>query len=194
MTEGAGAGAAMAADFPSWARMTAARREHALRVAGLMEGWAVGLDLPAEARARWRLAALHHDALKDAPAAELRPLLSGDEARLAAPLLHGPAAAARMEEEGIGDPEVRDAVRHHTVGHPSFRLLGQALYLADWLEPGRGFEDDVRRRLRSRLPGEWDGVLREVTRRRIGDLLEKTLPLRPETVAFWNARVVEGMS
>jgi len=194
MTEGAGAGGAVAAEFPSWARMTAARREHALRVAGLMEVWIGGLDLPAGAPARWRLAALHHDALKDAPARELRALLPGDESGLPDPLLHGPAAAARMEEEGIGDPEVRDAVRYHTVGHPSFRLLGQALYLADWLEPGRGFEDDVRRRLRGRLPGDWDDVLREVTRRRIGGLLGKTLPLRSETVGFWNARVVEGVS
>jgi 2-amino-4-hydroxy-6-hydroxymethyldihydropteridine diphosphokinase len=92
--------------------------------------------------------------------------------------------AARL---GDGDAELAEAVRYHTLGHPALGQLGRALYLADFLEPGRDFEEEWRAELRARMPEDLDGVLREVVRARIQNLLSADRPVRAETVAFWNS-------
>jgi predicted HD superfamily hydrolase involved in NAD metabolism len=62
-------------------------------------------------------------------------------------LLHGRAAALFLSERlGVTDGEVIDAVRHHTFGRPGFCALGKALFLADYLEPGRKYIDSEFRR------------------------------------------------
>ena len=53
-------------------------------------------------------------------------------------LLHAPAAAFRLSQDlGCSSTEVYQAVRWHTTGHSSMGSLGYALYVADFLEPGR---------------------------------------------------------
>ncbi len=53
-------------------------------------------------------------------------------------LLHAPAAAYRMVSDlGYDNPDAWNAVRWHTTGHPDMGRLGYALYVADFLEPGR---------------------------------------------------------
>ena len=54
-------------------------------------------------------------------------------------MLHGPAAAARFEREGETRQGVLDAVRYHTIGYLEWDRTGRALYMADFLEPGRSF-------------------------------------------------------
>jgi 2-amino-4-hydroxy-6-hydroxymethyldihydropteridine diphosphokinase len=102
-------------------------------------------------------------------------------------MLHGPAAAERLRREGVDDELLRLAVAWHTIGHPGFDRLGRALYLADYLEPGRRHDPDRRAELRARMPGEMDDVLRDVACRRIARALRRGHPLLPETTAFWNA-------
>lgn len=167
--------------------MGSERRAHVARVVRLLDRWAAALGLGEGDRTRWRAAGWLHDALRDAPAASLRPLLPADLAALPAPLLHGPAAAERLREEGVADAPLLDAIRYHTVGHPSLDRLGRALYLADYLEPGRTFAPLRNAVLRARLPEAFDAVLREVVAERLGHQLETGRPLRPESVAFWNA-------
>jgi len=96
-------------------------------------------------------------------------------------------AAARLAADGVDDQEVLDAVAYHTIGHPSLGRLGRAVYLADFLEPGRTFEPEWRASLRARMPDAFDDVLREVVAARIAHLLQTGRRVRPETVAFWNA-------
>ncbi|CAN5240124.1 bis(5'-nucleosyl)-tetraphosphatase (symmetrical) YqeK [soil metagenome] len=176
--------AARRGELPEWATVSPERREHIRRVAALMEEWAVALSLPPDERERWRAAAWLHDALRDAPADALRGEVGPAYRDFLAPLLHGPAAAARL---GDGDAELAEAVRYHTLGHPALGQLGRALYLADFLEPGRDFEEEWRAELRARMPEDLDGVLREVVRARIQNLLSADRPVRAETVAFWNS-------
>lgn len=175
---------ATAGVLPSWSRITPSRAEHAGRVAALLGEWADALALPPAEAERWRAAGWLHDALRDAPSELLRAELGAAAAGLPDPLLHGPAAAHRLA--GEVDPELATAIRYHTVGHPSLGALGTALYLADFLEPGRSFLPEWRAALRSRMPGAVDDVLREVLRARVVRLLELNRPVRPETVAFWN--------
>lgn len=149
-----------------------------------MDGWATTLELPGKERARWRAAAWLHDALRDADEAELRGILAGEHADLPLPLLHGPAAACILESEGEGDAGLLLAIRYHTLGHPDLDEAGRALYLADFLEPGRDFEKVWRTSLSARMPVERDAVLREVLEARVDRLVRLGRPVRSETMDF----------
>lgn len=175
--------------LPPWARMSGERREHVERVAELMDRWAARLDLEEEERTRWRAAALLHDALRGADEEELRFWSDRDGP---APLLHGPACARRLEEEGVEDRELLDAVDWHTTGHPGFGRLGRFLYLADFLEPGRSYLEEVRERLRALLPEEDREALLSALALRVAHRLEVRGTVAPETIAFWNRVLEEG--
>lgn len=153
-----------------------------------MTSWAEALDLPEEDRVRWRAAAFLHDALRGADPDELRFWTERD---WEAALLHGPACAERLREEGVEDEELLRAVTYHTLGHPDLGVLGRHLYLADFLEPGREFLPEVRERLRSVLPAEPLEALLSVVALRIAHRLEVRGPIRPETVLFWNRLLAE---
>lgn len=73
------------------------------------------------------------------------------ESHLAKPvLLHGPLAAELCREKFDISDAVYEAIYWHTTGRPGLGRLGQALYVADFAEPSRNFEEaaEARRRLR----------------------------------------------
>jgi HD superfamily phosphohydrolase YqeK len=168
--------------LPSWAEASERRRAHIARVAALMEAWADACGLPPSEKSRWTAAAWLHDALRDADAGALRAEVPEAFRGLPDDLLHGPAVAARLE--GAADPELLDAVRYHTLGSPRFGRLGRALYLADFLEPGRDFAPEWTAALRARMPHDADAVLREVVDARVGHLAAGGHLPHPETRAF----------
>jgi HD superfamily phosphohydrolase YqeK len=178
--------AAAAGELPAWAEAGPRRRAHMARVARLMDAWAAQLGLDEAERMRWRAAAWLHDALRDADPERLRAMLDSDRPEWPAGLLHGPATAARLEAEGVRDEALLRAVAWHTIGHPEMDRLGHALYIADYIEPGRTYEPERLAVLRARMPAALDAVLREVAERRIGHLLRSGRALAPESVAFWN--------
>jgi HD superfamily phosphohydrolase YqeK len=161
--------------LPGWAVVSPTRRAHIERVVALLGRWADASRLAPAERARWLRAAWLHDALRDVPAI--------DE------LAHGPLAADRAAAEGESDRGVLAAVRFHSIGHAAWDDAGKALYLADYLEPGRSFDAAARAALAARVPTEREAVLREVAARRIAWVIESGWPLVPETVGFWNALV-----
>jgi predicted HD superfamily hydrolase involved in NAD metabolism len=56
-------------------------------------------------------------------------------------VLHAPAGAEIAKIEfGVGDHEILEAVRYHTLGHPDMGLVAQIIYAADFIEDGRSFE------------------------------------------------------
>ncbi|MDQ3388546.1 MAG: HD domain-containing protein [Gemmatimonadota bacterium] len=173
--------------LPDWAAASPRRREHISRVAALMAEWADLIAVQDEDRARWIAAAWLHDVLRDEDPDTLRAELTEPFRSFPGSLLHGPAAAERLR--GIADEELLQAIRYHTLGHPSFRTLGKALYLADFLEPGREFRSEWRAELRVRVPREMDAVLLEVVAARIERLLGLREPIRSETAAFWSSLV-----
>jgi HD superfamily phosphohydrolase YqeK len=177
--------------LPDWAQAGAGRREHMERVAALLDAWAEESGLSDEDRRRWRAAGYLHDALRDAPPPSLRPLVEGDLGDLPGSLLHGPAVARKLRDEGVTDAELLDAVAFHTVGDPALGALGRALYAADFLEPGRTYRVEGREDLCARAPRELDRVVYEVARARIAHLVRKGMKLHGRTLAFWNALVAE---
>lgn len=157
-----------------------------------METWGRSLGISPRDLTRWRAAATYHDALRDVESAELDAGAVFPEATAGAwprRLLHGPACAFRLRSEGVDDPSLLHAVAYHTTGHPELDEMGEYLYLADFLDPGRHFLDDDRTRLRERLPGERLEVLMEVIGLRIEHLVRRRTTVLEETLRFWN-RVV----
>lgn len=183
--------AASAGRLPDWAKARPERQTHMARVAALMDDWARRSGLDEADIHRWRAAAWLHDALRDEDPEVLRSQVPDTLRDLPAKVLHGPAAAHRLAQDGLADDALRLAVAYHTLGHPDLDRLGRALYLADFLDPGRAFRPDWRARLRGRMPGAMADVLRSVLYARICYLLERGMTMRPETTAFWNRIVSE---
>ena len=181
--------AASDGELPTWAVVSARRRAHIERVAGLLDTWATGLGVPNEERARWRAAGYLHDALRSAEPSALRGDLPPDLGALPPPLLHGPAAANKLRAMGVDDEELLTAIASHTIGAAGMGRMGRALYVADFLDPGRSFLSEWRQGLRARMPHDMEDVLREVVRARIENLLERGSTVLPQTVAFWNELV-----
>jgi HD superfamily phosphohydrolase YqeK len=146
------------------------------------------MSLPADEALAWHDAGRLHDALRDAPEAELRAQLRGTSfADSPFGVLHGPAAAALLERDGEKRAGVLLAVRWHTVGNAVWDHTGRALFMADFLEPGRSFAREDRAFLASLLPRDFDGVFRQVVRMRLEWTLREGKPLFPESIVLWNS-------
>jgi 2-amino-4-hydroxy-6-hydroxymethyldihydropteridine diphosphokinase len=173
-------------ELPSWACVSEKRRDHIRRVTALLDEWARDLGLDADEARAWHDAGRFHDALRDAPEAELRRL-AGPTTGFTVEMLHGPAAAARLAADGESRAELLDAIRLHTVGSPTWKRLGRALYMADYLEPGRKFSRADRAYLAAQVPRDFEGTFRQVLRARLEWSLREGMRLYPEAVALWDA-------
>lgn len=143
------------------------------------------MHVDARERAAWLDSGWWHDALRDADEATLRSLTADCERPFG--MLHGPAAALRLEAEGEQRGEVLEAIRWHTVGSTAWARTGRALYMADFLEPGRQFMQADRAFLADRVPEAFDAVFRQVVRLRLEWTIREGKSLAAETVALWNA-------
>jgi 2-amino-4-hydroxy-6-hydroxymethyldihydropteridine diphosphokinase len=171
-------------ELPTWARVGPRRLAHISRVTTLIVEWADEMRIAPDERDAWHDAALFHDSLRDAPVEELREI-AGDPT-IPDPVLHGPAAAVLLSRGGETRSDVLEAIRWHTVGCRSGSRCGKALYMADYLEPGRPFGRADRAYLAARAPTDFDGTLRQVVRERIEWMLGQGFELPSETVALWN--------
>lgn len=171
-------------ELPAWACVKDKRRAHIARVTELLAAWATAMELAPDQASMWREAGLLHDALRDAPEPELRRLTGGID--WPEKVLHGPAAAARLRQDGEQREELLDAIRWHTLGFTRWGRCGRALYMADYLEPGRPFAKHDRAFLAAQVPRDFDGVFRQVVRQRLEWSLRENKALFPETVALWN--------
>lgn len=171
--------------LPEWAQVTEKRRAHIDRVVGLLGTWAERMGLPDDEASRWLSAGTLHDALRDAPDAMLRAL-TGD-GTTSAELLHGPAAAVRAEQDGERRQDVLDAVRFHTVGSTAWNRTGKALYMADFLEPGRAFLVADRAFIADCVPRDFDAAFRQCVRLKLEWSLRQGGELYARSVELWNA-------
>jgi 2-amino-4-hydroxy-6-hydroxymethyldihydropteridine diphosphokinase len=172
--------ATLVSDLPSWAQVSKGRGKHIQRVTALLGTWAEAMDLAAEERQCWLDAGRFHDALRDAPVDELRALAGSRLAEVE--LLHGPAVAAKLEREGETRRNLLDAIRYHSIGWKNWDRVGKALYMADYLEPGRTFEVERRAVLSQRVPVDFDGAFRDVVRSRMAYAREQGFTEYPESV------------
>lgn len=167
-------------DLPAWAQVSKGRRKHILRVTRLLATWADAMALPDAERVTWIDAGRFHDALRDAPVEELRALAGS--ATTEVELLHGPAVATKLAAEGERRANLLDAVRYHSIGWKDWDRVGRALYMADYLEPGRTFDLDRRAALATRVPTDFDGAFRDVVRARMAYAQEQGYTEYPESI------------
>lgn len=172
-------------ELPSWACVAEKRRGHILRVTSLLADWAEQMRVDSAERREWIDAGLWHDAIKDLPEIELRAL-AGPDSDLEAPLLHGPAVAGKLTTLGEARSGVLEAIRFHSIGAAHWGRTGQALYMADFLEPGRGFAKRDRAFLAAQVPHDFNGAFRQVVRSRLEWSLREGHSLHPETIQLWN--------
>ena len=172
--------------MPPWAQVSDKRLAHIQRVTSLLDDWAAKLCLSAADARAWHDAGRLHDALRDAPESVLREL-AGDREDYVVEMLHGPAAAELMRRDGETRAELLDAVQFHTIGSRTWGRLGRALYMADYLEPGRKFSRADRAYLAAQAPQDFDATFRQVVRARLEWSLREGMRLYPEAVALWNA-------
>ena len=110
--------------------------EEAIRLAGKY-----GADVE-----KARIAALLHDCTKRLSPEEHYALCGKygvplDEVERAAPkLLHAKTGAAIARAVFGADSEVCDAILYHTTGRANMTVLEKVIYLADYIEPNRGFD------------------------------------------------------
>src|SRR6266850_4921945 len=111
--------------LPTWAQVSEQRLAHIARVTSLPRAWGGAMRLTADEANAWIDAGSWHDALRDAPVAELREI-TGDRTSPDG-LLHGPAVAIKLEAEGERRKSLLEAIRYHTVGHAKWDRTGRAL-------------------------------------------------------------------
>lgn len=171
--------------LPHWACVGKKRLEHIDRVTSLLRAWGAAMRLDRDEANAWTDAGAWHDALRDAPE-ELLRRITGDKTTPEA-LLHGPAAAVQLDADGEKRKNVLDAIRYHTIGSPDWDRTGRALYMADYLEPGRKFSREDRFFLAAQVPHSFDAVFRQVVRFRLDWSVREGNHIFPETVALWNS-------
>ena len=172
-------------ELPAWARVSPARAKHIQRVTELLTLWAAQIRVDSPEATAWLDAGRWHDALRDAPEPELRAIVGDPHMHPA--LLHGPAAAIQLRGDGEHRTDVLDAIAHHTIGHPGWARPGRALFMADYLEPGRPFARSERAYLASQVPHDFSGTFREVVRHRLQWAVRESVELHPQTVDLWNS-------
>ncbi|MCC6547965.1 bis(5'-nucleosyl)-tetraphosphatase (symmetrical) YqeK [Candidatus Sumerlaeota bacterium] len=162
---------------------------HVMGVEGLAVALACRHGLDAEGVLT---AALLHDYAKAEPQERLRELMEQGtdykptEEDLRHPAMwHGIAAAhVGRSEYGIDDLRVLEAVAYHTTGNEGLGPIGLALYVADYLEPTRGFNGVEQARREILTLTDLRQAALEVARRKIDKIQRKNQPLHGRTLAM----------
>jgi predicted HD superfamily hydrolase involved in NAD metabolism len=157
------------------------RLAHSRRVADLARRLCTTHGLDGE---KGEIAGLAHDWARELPLERMRRLAlqdGGGESDLEARypvLLHGRAAAAGMREIlAIEDPDILQAVACHVTGCPGMGLLAKIVFVADFLEPGRGFLPEELRRGMLRM--DIDRMTLHVLEEIFGYLRSRERPIAP---------------
>ena len=169
-------------ELPSWAQVKKSRRKHIARVTWLLAVWAEEMGLAPADRQAWIDAGRFHDALRDASVEELRELAGSSMTEVE--LLHGPAAATRLARDGERRQNLLDAVRFHSIGSDKWDRVGRALYMADYLEPGRKFDLERRVKLAALVHRDFDDAFRQVVEARMEYARLNNFTVYPESTAL----------
>ena len=94
--------------------------------------------------AKGRIAGIAHDISREIPVNDML-ISSLDDGYIISPeeklnpvLLHGRIGAWMLKQQfNLEDEDILQAIRWHTTGHPDMGKLGQVLFIADYIEPGR---------------------------------------------------------
>lgn len=197
-------------DTVKTAPMSEKRREHTLAVEKMAVR--IGEIYAPDKLDVLRAAALLHDITKEYKTEKHIEIckMCGYEPRdidvFAPKTLHARTAAMLipLKYPDFADSEVVDAVRYHTTGRADMTMCERIVYLADYIDETRKFEDCVRLRefFFSAEPQNMDKNAREAHLRdtlimsfkmTVSALLEDGLPISPDTVDALNSLICENI-
>ncbi len=144
-----------------------------------------------------RAAALFHDSAKEMTRGEMGTILRKgpfylDETEEKIPALWHPHAGANLayHEWGCRNRDILEAVRCHTLGKPGMGKLAQALFVADYIEPGRHFDGLAKARKAAR-ESLTEGVKVKASQT-LSYLLATKRKIHPRLVETWNYFLVKN--
>ncbi len=168
----------------------AKRLQHILRVEAMAIALAQQHDLAVDLAQQ---AGLMHDLAKCFKPSQLLAVAEAegwtlDPAEMNCPhLLHAPVGAVVARDTfGVTNPQVLNAIAHHTLGSPDMDALGCVIYLADSLEPGRGDTPQLQH-LRQLSYRDLGGATYETCVASLQHLLENRRPVHPRTILTHNS-------
>lgn len=83
---------------------------------------------------------------------------------------------------GIENEEMAEAIRVHPTGAPDMSRLARLLYIADYIEPTRSFEDSPLRALRVLAFSDMEVAFRTILKHKLSELQGKGNPFHPDTL------------
>ena len=94
------------------------------------------------------IAGLVHDCAKEIPESDIKNKygteIPPEIAAMHRKIRHAPLGALLAPKLfGITDPEILDAVKYHTSGNNNMKPLTKLIFIADYIEPTRGYEDTI---------------------------------------------------
>ena len=137
------------------------------------------------------LAALLHDCAKSMQYDELicnveKYKITVDELELKTePLLHAPVGSKLASELfGITDPQILNAIRHHTTAAPEMSDVAKIIYVADFIELTRDHKGvvDARKAAEKNI----DKTMLFILRNKILYLLKKKVSIHPRSIKALN--------
>lgn len=141
------------------------------------------------------LAALLHDYAKEVDDAVFQNLiakydLDQDLLNWGNNIWHGVIGAYKIVEDlGLQDQEIFQAIQRHTVGAAQMTLLDKVLYVADYIEPNRDFPGVEEARALAKE--DLDKAVAFETAQTVAYLAKKRIPIYPQTLETYNAYIGE---
>ncbi|UOQ93803.1 bis(5'-nucleosyl)-tetraphosphatase (symmetrical) YqeK [Halobacillus shinanisalinarum] len=168
--------------------LTKTRYEHTVRVAdtALILASRFGSNPK-----KTEIAAILHDYAKYKSKEDMKRWIIADR-RLSKDLLHhhheiwhGPVGAIMLEQEiGLQDSAIQSAIASHTSGKKNMSTMDKIVFLADYIEPGRGFPgvEEVRKTAETNL----DAACLQALSNTIQFLTNKSRSVYPDTIHAYN--------
>lgn len=163
------------------------RYEHCLRVE------ATAIDLAKHYDADWQnagIAGLLHDLMKQEDDEEMRDVIISENLDLdmltfGSSIWHGPIAATYVQKHlGIDDDEILRAIKFHTTGTNDMSLIEKIVYVADYIEPARDFEEA--NTTRELAYEDIDKAVGYQTRQELMYLVSNKVEIYPNTLFTYN--------
>ena len=137
-------------------------------------------------------AALLHDIARDLPIKKLIEIAQKngyriDEIEAENPIiLHAPVGAIIAKNDfRITNEDILNCIRYHTTGRANITLNEAIIYLADFIEPGRNFEDAEKVR-KIALADLKEAIMQE-TIFNVAYLMNARIPIHPKTIEMFNS-------
>ena len=172
-------------------KLSAKRFQHVLAVQEM------AIDLAGIHKANvWHanLAALLHDSAKWMTPQALYSAVRSYEIRLdpieeVTPSLLHPLIGVKLavEKFAVTELEVLEAIRNHTTGNPSMGIISQILYVADFAEPTRTYNNVHVHVVRELADTALEPAVHHVARAKIEHLLKKGVTIHPNTLHTYNS-------